>query len=199
MHHPPKTIINIKPATKRWVQPRWGLQESLETTRVLSTDRSWMTLQCLIFNIILFLIWFVFVRSLKKDDRRTTIWYWSLNWQTDLFVQTEGTTLIGLFCFTNPSCRLKSCFFQIDRLAEECVREKLACRLAQNPWLSPRPVQLLLKRMNKFVIMLSFLPLVYMDKKLIETRQNILCVTRQMSRKKRKDPVGSTVRYEMMN
>ena len=48
MHHPPKRIININQATKRWVQPRWGHQESLETTQVLSTDRSWMTSQCLI-------------------------------------------------------------------------------------------------------------------------------------------------------
>ena len=68
-----------------------------------------------------------------------------------LFVGKEGTTFIGLSCFNNSSCRLKSYFYQIDRLAEECVRENLACRLAQNPWLSPRPVQLLLKRMNGFV------------------------------------------------
>ena len=27
----------------------------------------------------------------------------------------------------------------------------------------------------------------------------MLCVANQMNRKKRKDPVGSTVRYEMMN
>ena len=32
-----------------------------------------------------------------------------------------------------------------------------------------------------------------------QTRQSILCVTHQMSHKKRNYPVGSTVHYEMMN
>ena len=92
--------------------------------------------------------------SFKKDDRPTTIWYWSLNWQTDLFVGTKGTTFIGLSCFTNPSCRLKTVSTRLIDW-QRSVREKLACRLAQNPWLSPRPVQLLLKRMNRFVKILS--------------------------------------------
>ena len=33
----------------------------------------------------------------------------------------------------------------------------------------------------------------------METRQNILCVTDQMSRKKRKDPVGPTVCCAILN
>ena len=33
----------------------------------------------------------------------------------------------------------------------------------------------------------------------MKTRPSILCATHQMSRNKRKDPVGSTVRYGMMN
>ena len=45
----------------------------------------------------------------------------------------------------------------------------------------------------------------FVEKKKIErekyenTGRNILCVTRQMNRKKRNHPVGSTVRYKMMN
>ena len=34
---------------------------------------------------------------------------------------------------------------------------------------------------------------------LVKTRPSILCVTHQMRRKKGKDPVGSTLRYEMLN
>ena len=33
----------------------------------------------------------------------------------------------------------------------------------------------------------------------MQTRPSILCVTHQMSRKKRKDPVGSTVRCALFN
>ena len=142
MHHPPKKIININQATKRWLQPRWGLQESLETTQVLSTDRSWMTSQCLI----------KYSCSCGRSKKATDVQQFDTNRWTDkltyLWGRKEPLSLVYPASPILPAAWKAVSSRLIDW--QRSVREKLACRLAQNPWLSPRPVQLLLKRMYRF-------------------------------------------------